>query len=133
MALSIDKHLAKRPSAWTGFAKTRMPRRPVGRPGKHPGLNLFYGYPAELIAEWCGVALSTAYAYKTGRLKPSKPPAKLFLLHRDRRTLTAEWRGWRITRDAIVDPEGNATSRCLLRNYFLMLQYAGELVRRSGD
>lgn len=32
---------------------------------------MFYGYPAELISEWCGVALSTAYASTTGSLKPS--------------------------------------------------------------
>jgi hypothetical protein len=30
------------------------------------------------------------------------------------------------------DPEGNETSLSLLRKYFLMLQYAGELVQRSG-
>jgi hypothetical protein len=94
---------------------------------------MFYGYPAELIAEWCSVAVSTAYAYKTGHLKPSKPAAKLFRLHRDRMVLTPEWKGWFVTRSAIVDPEGNETPRDLLRNYYLMLQYCRELVRRCGD
>ena len=94
---------------------------------------MFYGYPEELIAEWCCVALSTAYAYKCGSLKPSKSAAKLFRLHRDRRILTGEWHGWLVTPNAIVDPEGNKTSPALLRNYFLMMQYAYDLVQRTGD
>ncbi len=60
------------------FRHPRKIARPVGRPRKHEKLNMFYGYPAELIAEWCSVAVSTAYAWKTGSLKPSKPAAKLF-------------------------------------------------------
>jgi len=94
---------------------------------------MFYGFPADLIAEWCCVALSTAFAYKSGRLKPSKPAAKLFRLHRDRMVLTPEWRGWVVTQNAVVDPEGNETPRNLIRNYYLMLQYCRELAGRSGD
>ena len=94
---------------------------------------MFYGYPAALIAEWCSVAVSTTYAYKTGHLKPSKPAAKLFRLHRDRMVLTADWKGWFVTREAIIDPEGNETPRNLVRNYYLMLQYCRELARRTGD
>ncbi len=70
--------LASDPSAWRGFRKPRVAARAIGRPRKHPALNMFYGYPAERIAEWCAVALSTAYAYKCGSLKPSKPAAKPF-------------------------------------------------------
>ena len=121
------------PSAWRDFPKARQLKRPVGRPRKHAGLNQFYGYPAPLIAEWCCVALSTAHAYKSGRLKPSKPAAKLFRLHRDRMVLTPEWRGWFVTRDAIIDPEGNETSRNVVRNYYFMLQYCRELAARAGD
>ena len=51
---------------------------------------MFYGYPAALIAEWCSVAVSTTYAYKTGHLKPSKPAANLFRLHGDRMVLSGE-------------------------------------------
>jgi hypothetical protein len=120
-------------SSWRGFRKPRVATRPVGRPRKHPELNMFYAYPAELIAEWCCVALSTAFAYKSGRLKPSKPVAKLFRLHRDRLVLTPEWRGWFVTQSAIVDPDGNETPRGLLHNYYLMLQYCREIVRRTGD
>jgi len=121
---------------WSSCRNFRQPRkltRPVGRPRKHDKLNMFYGYPAELIAEWCSVARSTAYAWKTGSLKPSKPAAKLFRLHRDRMVLTPEWRGWFVTRNAIVDPDGNETPRSLLHNYFLMMQYCRDLAVRTGD
>jgi hypothetical protein len=120
-------------SAWRGFRKLRIATRPNGRPRKHPELNTFYGYPAELIAEWCCVALSTAFAYKSGHLKQSKPVAKLFRLHRDRMVLTPEWRGWFVTQDAVVDPDGNETPRGLLENYYLMVQYCRELAGRIGD
>lgn len=48
----------------------------------------------------------------------------MFVLHRDRRVLTDDWRGWLVKSDVLVDPEGNETSRDLLRNYALMLQFA---------
>ena len=80
-------------SGWRGFREPRKPRRKVGRPRKYAQLNMFYGIPERQIAEWCGIGLSTAYAYKTGDLKPSKPVAKLFRLHRDRRILTDERQG----------------------------------------
>lgn len=62
----------------------------VGRPRKHNQLNMFYGIPAERVAIWCCVAVSTAYAYKTGLLKSGKSAAKLFRLHRGRRILIDE-------------------------------------------
>jgi len=68
------------PSVWRSFRKTKQLERPVGRPRKHAETNEFYGYPAPLIAEWCCVAPSTAHAYRSGRLKPSKPAAQLFRL-----------------------------------------------------
>jgi hypothetical protein len=120
-------------SAWRKFRRPIVPTKPIGRPRKHPELNMFYGYPAELIAEWCCVAVSTAFAYNSGRLKPSKAAAKLFRLHRDRMVLTPEWRGWVVTQNAIVDPEGNETPRGLLRNYYLMLQYCRGLGVLTGD
>lgn len=125
--------LASDPSAWRNFRQARQMTRPVGRPRKTEKLNVFYGYPVELVAEWCSVARSTAYAWKTGSLKPSKPAAKLFRLHRDRMVLTPEWKGWFVTRKAIVDPDGNETPRNLLHNYFFMMQYCRELAVRTGD
>jgi len=51
--------LASDPSAWRNVRNPRQITRPVGRPRKTEKLNMFYGYPAELIAEWCSVARST--------------------------------------------------------------------------
>lgn len=119
-------------SAWRKFPVPRIARRRPGRPRKHPQLNMFYGYPADLIAKWCDVAHSTALAYKTGRVKLSKPVMKLFRLHRDRMVMTPERKGWLVTSNALVDPEGNETSRGLLRGYYLMIQYCRELAKRAG-
>jgi hypothetical protein len=94
---------------------------------------LFYGYPAQVIAEACAVKLSTAHAYKSGRLKPGASVVKLWLLYRERLVLTAPWKGWIIKPDAIVDPEGNETSRNLLRGYAQILAWAHDLARRTGD
>jgi hypothetical protein len=44
-------------------------------------LDKFYGSPAELIAEWCGVGLATANTSKTGRLKSGKAAGELFRRH----------------------------------------------------
>ena len=117
------------PSAWRGFRAPRARRRRPGRPRKNPALNQFYGFSVDLIAEWCAVAKSTAHGYKTGRLTPSKPAAKLFRLHRDRKVLTAEWKGWVVKNDCIVDPDENETNRNVLRNYSLMVQCVRELAR----
>ena len=54
-------------------------------------------------------------------------------MHRDRMVLSPEWKGWFVTRNAIVDPDGNETPRNLLHNYFLMMQYYLELAVRTGD
>ena len=51
-------------------------------------LNLFYGYPAELIAEWCAVSRKTAELYKRGVRKPSRQALRLFCLHRDGKILS---------------------------------------------
>ena len=72
MAVSVD------PSAWRNFRRPIVATRPIGRPRKNSKLNIFYGYPVEPIAERCSVAVSTAFAYKSGRLNPSNPAAKLF-------------------------------------------------------
>ena len=119
------------PSAWRGFPKVRRLRK--GRPRKHPTPALFYGYSAALIAQWTGVTPSTARAYKCGLKKPGKSVVTLFELHRDRRVLTVEWHGWIVKPDVIVDPEGNETNRNLLRMYQMMMAYAHDLARRTGD
>lgn len=94
--------------------------------------SIFYGYPAELIAEWCCVSLRQARNLKAGKTKPSKPVVRLFLLHRDRRVLTTHWRGWVVKENALVDPDGNETTRAQLHGYWLIMQYAREIARERG-
>jgi len=94
-------------------------------------LSIFYGYPAALIARWCGVSVKTARDWKAGRRKPSRQALRLFALYRDGRVLEEAWRGWRVTETGIVDPDGNVTTLPQLRGYFLLLQWAGELASRD--
>ena len=65
------------PPSWRNCRRPRIWTRPIGWPRKNDRVNMYSGYPADVIAEWCSIALSTAYAYKTGCLKPSKPEARL--------------------------------------------------------
>lgn len=71
-------------------------------------LNPFYGYPAELIAEWCGVSVGTAEHYKAGRRKPSTPVLRLFRLYRDRKVLGDEWSEYRVIDGRIFGPDGKS-------------------------
>ena len=121
------------PSAWRNFLKPRPLRRHRGRPRKRPTPALFYGYSAELIAEWCVVKLSTAYAYKSGRLKPGASVVKLLRLHAGRQVLTAEWQGWIVKPDCVVTPEGFEIRRTELRGLREMFAWAHSLAQRSGD
>jgi len=65
-------------------------------------------------------------------VRPSKPAAKLFRVHRDRMALTPGWRGLFVTPTAIVDPEGNETPRSVLGNYKLMRQHFCEPALVTG-
>lgn len=104
----------------------------VPRKRSRPTPALFYGYPPELIARWCSVSRGTAYLWKIGQRNPSDQAVRLFVLHRDRRVLTDEWKGWLVKPDGLVDPEGNETSRNLLRGYFLMMQWAHSIAAELG-
>ena len=94
---------------------------------------VFYGYPVELIAEWCAVSLSTARLYKSGQRKPSLQALRLFTLHRDSRVLTDRWRGWQIVGGSIVDPAGNTTTLEQLQGYALILQWVAAVAARDPD
>jgi hypothetical protein len=84
----------------------------VGRRRKYASGNvLFYGYPPELIARWCGVSKQTAILYKTGVRKPSRQALRLFVLHRDGRVLGPEWGEWAVHKDKLVSPEGQETTQ----------------------
>lgn len=93
-------------------------------------LNIFYGTPAKVVAEWCEVHPNTAYQYKRGDRIPSAQARRLFLLHRDGRVLNDTWAGWRINADRIVDPQGQITTQNHLRVYVLVYQLAAELARQ---
>jgi hypothetical protein len=99
----------------------------VPRTRSRPTPALFYGYSPETIAQWCRVSEGTAYLYKIGHRKPSAQAVRLFVLHRDGRVLTDEWDGWKINLTGLVDPEGQETSRSLLRGYSLMMQFVRPL------
>ena len=102
----------------------------VGRRRKYANGNvLFYGYPPELIARWCGVSQQTALLYKTGARKPSRQALRLFVLHRDGRVLGPEWREWSVKKDVLVSPAGQETTHGQLNAYWLIMQLARELAR----
>jgi len=101
----------------------------VGRRKKSTGNLLFYGYPPELIAQWCGTTVHTAYLYKIGSRKPSKQAQRLFVLHRDGRVLGPEWRDWSVHKNKLISPEGQETTQSQLNAYWLVMQLAQELAK----
>ncbi len=105
----------------------------VGRPRKSVGNLLFYSYPPELIAQWCGVTVHTAYLYKIGARKPSKHVQRLFLLHRDGRVLGPEWREWAVHKNKLISPEGQETTQGQLNAYWLVMQLARELTKDDPE
>ena len=66
----------------------------------------FYGYPAEVIAEWCGVSVGTAEHYKSGRRKPPTPVLRLFRLYRDQKVLGSDWEGYKAQGPKLFCPDG---------------------------
>lgn len=66
----------------------------------------FYGFPAEVIAEWCGVSIGTAEHYKASRRKPPTPVLRLFRLYRDGKVLGPEWDDYRVIGDRLFGPDG---------------------------
>jgi hypothetical protein len=96
-------------------------------------LSPFYGYPPPLIADWCGVSVQTARGYKNGSKRPSRSVLKLFRLHTQERVLTDEWEGWAFSPKGIYDPDGNFTTREQLAAYWIIMQYAAELVRSEKE
>lgn len=70
-------------------------------------LSPFCGFPAELIAEWCGVSVGTAEHYKAGRRKPPTPVLRLFRLYRDGKVLGQEWDGYKVHKEKLFGPDGH--------------------------
>ena len=94
-------------------------------------LNVFYGFPARLVATWCRCSESTARLYKTGLRKPSRAALTLFMLHRDQRVLGPAWRGFRVQEDRLLDPAGDALRVGQIATYRLLLQWAAELAKKD--
>ena len=105
----------------------------MARTYQRPVQLLFSGFPDELVAAWCGVSLKTAQLYRIGARKPSRQALRLFTLHRDGRVLGDGWEGWQVRKEILIDPEGNRTTRAQLRGWYLILQFAADLARRSSD
>lgn len=82
--------------------KAPVSRRSVTR------LTPFYGYPAEVIAQWCCVSIGTAKKYKNGQRKPSKSAMHLFELYRDGRILDDAWNGYRCVNGQLWDNSGKS-------------------------
>jgi hypothetical protein len=95
-------------------------------------LSIFYGYPAELIAAWCGVSRKTAALYKAGLRKPSRQALRLFTLHRDGRVLSGAWRDCSLRGELLVDPHGRTVTVGQLQAYWIVMQLAAEYARLLG-
>lgn len=87
-------------------------------------LNMFYGYPAELVAAWCCVSPQTADKYKRNALKPSKQAIALFRLHANKRIIPDGWQGWKFHDGKLVDPENVSLTRAQLGAYQYVYQLA---------
>ena len=95
-------------------------------------LSIFYGYPEQLVAQWCGVSLHTARLYKSGARKPSRQSLRLFTLHRDGRVLDQKyWRGFSVNKGKLVDPSGREFDSGQLSAHWLIVQLAQELARKD--
>ena len=95
---------------------------------------VFYGVPAETVAQWCGVSVETAQRWKSGKAVPSRPALRLFELHRSRKVLASSgWDGWTVDGDALVGPDGKQFTHGQLRAYELLYQLCYELGRDRSD
>lgn len=93
----------------------------------------FYGYPAELIAEWCGVSLKTARLYKAGHRKPSLQALRLFTLHRDGKVLGRDWRGFRVEGPYLRDPAGYRARTSQLEHWNVLIQWAATVAAKDPE
>jgi hypothetical protein len=96
--------------------------------------SVFYGMPAELVAEWCGVSVETARRWKAGKAEPGRPALRLVELHRSRKVLTSPaWDGWLVNGEALAGPDGKELTQGQLRAYELIYQLCHELGRERPD
>lgn len=94
-----------------------------------PTTLVFYSVPAATIAQVCGVSINTARSYKNGNRRPSKSVVMLMQLWKDGRILGPEFKGFRVHKGTIADPEGNVTTANQLRGYGTLMQLVREWAR----
>jgi len=94
----------------------------------HP---IFYGVPAEVIRDLCGVTLRQAIAYKSGTASAHPSVIHLVTLYSEGRILGDSFKGWASRGAEIIDPEGHRTTQSQLRAYPFVWQLARELARND--
>ncbi len=82
----------------------------------------FYGYPAEVIAEWCGVSVGTAEHYKAGRRRPPTPVLRLFRLYRDGKVLGKTWEGYKVKDEKLFCPDGRFITEAHISHLTIVCQ-----------
>lgn len=122
-------------SKQSSISTWRRPAPRVARPYQSDSRvhSIFYGYSAELISHWCSVSRATADSWKAGRTKPTRQALKLFNLYANEQVLTPEFRGFRIRKATIVDPQNQVLSRSNIEGYHHWLQFAAEAAKASND
>lgn len=115
--LNTERRSGSRSPSISGVAGVRSDR----------SVSIFDGYPAEVIAQWCGVSVATACAWKRGAAKPGRPALRLFTLFREGKVLGAEWRRCVIRGDRLYDQAGKSLSVAQIEHYELLLQWAAHL------
>ena len=86
----------------------------------------FYGYPAKVIAEWCGVSVGTAKHYKSGLRPPPTPVLRLFRLYKDNKVLGREWDGFRARGDKLYGANNQFITPSLIELNGLLWQALAE-------
>ncbi len=89
-------------------------------------LSPFYGYPASLIAEWCGVSVGTAEHFKAGRRRPPTPTLRLFCLYRDGKVLGKAWDGYKVVDKKIFGPDGRFVTEAHISHLAIVCQMLAE-------
>ena len=89
-------------------------------------LSPFYGIPAHIIAEWCGVSIGTAEHYKAGRRKCPTPVLRLFRLYRDGKVLGREGDGYKIHKEKLFGPDGREVTAAQIAHLSHVCQLLAE-------
>ena len=107
-----------------GVGRKRIPTSPASP---------FYGYPAEVIAEWCGVSVGTAKHYKAGRRKPPTPVLRLFRLYRDGKVLDINWDGYKVVNAKLFCPDGRLVTEAHISHLSVVCQVLADRDSDSYD